>query len=267
MVAKLWSRTQQYSATADGSIYFHLRNSESRACPRHLSLHSESDVYGQLQGVTRKRLKQGGEKRAISPGPPSHWVFQLKGRLSFIPTGQWKLSPNNCQDHKSLREGKDSDKCGGKSFPRSCPTCFLFGHCHRVNGGGLTWGNKEGSFTELRMMFGKMFKVLISSEAFSTPTAPRVSPEMQLTCMSNSTLSWNSINPVWAAFCSSHGVICLSISLPSVHAVFHCYSSPCQTNIFHAKLKLLCILTSVTFPCLSVSGRIRTPLSRRISDF
>lgn len=76
------------SITADGSIYFHLINSESRACPRLLSLHSESNVYGQLQGVTHKRLKQGGKKRAIPPGPPSHWIFQLKGRLSFIPTGQ-----------------------------------------------------------------------------------------------------------------------------------------------------------------------------------
>lgn len=38
-------------------------------------------------------------------------------------------------------------------------------------------------------MFGKMFKVLISSETLSTPTAPRVSPEMQLSYTSNSTLS------------------------------------------------------------------------------
>lgn len=132
---------------------------------------------------------------------------------------------------------------------------------------GLTWGNKEGSFKELRKMFGKMFKVLISSEALSTPRAPRVSPEIQLTCTSNSTHSWSSINPVWAAFCSSHGVICLSISLPSVHVVSHCYPSLCYINIFHAKLPLLCIMVSVTFPHLSVSGRIWTPLSRRISDF
>lgn len=75
---------------------------------------------------------------------------------------------------------------------------------------GITWGNKKGSFTDIRKMFGKMFKVLISSETLSTPTAPRVSPEMQLSYTSNSTLSWNIINPFWAAFCSSHGVICLS---------------------------------------------------------
>lgn len=35
-------------------------------------------------------------------------------------------------------------------------------------------------------MFGKMFKVLFSSETLSTPIAPPVSKEMQLICTSNS---------------------------------------------------------------------------------
>lgn len=79
---------------------------------------------------------------------------------------------------------------------------------------GLMRGNKEGSFTDIRKMFGKIFKVLISSETLSTPTVPCVSPEMQLSCTSNSMLSWSSMNSVWADFCSSHDDICFSISLP-----------------------------------------------------
>lgn len=66
------------SITADGSIYFHLINSESRACPRLLSLHSESNVYGQLQGVTHKRLKQGGKKEPFLRAHPATGFFSWR---------------------------------------------------------------------------------------------------------------------------------------------------------------------------------------------
>lgn len=92
-VGKLWSRTQQSSAMADGSIYFHLRNSESRACPRHLSLHSESNVYGQLQGVTHKRLKQGGEKKSHFSRPTQPLGFSAEGQAQFHPNRPVKTEP------------------------------------------------------------------------------------------------------------------------------------------------------------------------------
>jgi len=52
-----------------------LINSKSRACPRLLSLHSEGNVYEQLQGVTHKRLKQGGEKRPFLRAHPATGFF------------------------------------------------------------------------------------------------------------------------------------------------------------------------------------------------
>lgn len=106
---------------------------------------------------------------------------------------------------------KSGDKCGGKSFCWSHPRCLLFGHCRGVNGG--FWDNRREQ-ERIIHRHHILENCLKCSETLSAPTAPRVSPEMQLSYTSNSTLSWNIINPFWAAFCSSHGVICLSRSLP-----------------------------------------------------
>ena len=164
--------------------------------------------------LTRGLNREGKKRPFLWAHPATEFFSWRKGSISSQPA-----SENWAQTTVRITKAREMEKTVINVVASRSSGATRHASCLDTVVGltvvcGLTRGNKKRSFTDIRKMFWKMFKVLISSEALSTPTAPRVSPAMQLSCTSNSTLSWSSINPIWAAFCSSHGVICLPISLP-----------------------------------------------------
>lgn len=216
VVVKLWSNVQRSSVQELWAVFIFTWEA-ARAEPAPDISHSiqKAMFMDSCRELLTRGLNREGGKKGHSSRPTQPLGFSAEGQAQFHPNRPVKAEPKQLSGPQKPAMGKAVINVVPSPSPAAawCVSCLdtamgLTVVC------GLTWGSKKGSFTDIRKMFGEMFKVLISSEALSTPTAPRAPPEIQLSCASSSTFSWSIINSLGAVFCSSRGVICLSVSLP-----------------------------------------------------